>query len=305
MNNESKKYTFSLLGGDRRQTIVAEKLIRLGHKVKLYGLGEHSIHVSGAEICSHAEKAILGSDVIILPLPVSRDKVHLSFSSGVSVTPLKLNDIIDIAKKGGCSTILGGMIPGETARIAELNEIFIYDYYKSEELQRKNALPSAEGALMIAMEHTEKIIKGMNVIVSGYGKTGSCLVSLLDRLGAEVTVAARSDAALCEAALNGFKTVRIGEDTSELARSLTECDVIFNTVPAVIFGEQVLKRLKNKPLYIEIASNPGGIDLSAARDIGIQVIFAPSIPGKYAPVTAGEYIFETITDILTKRGIDI
>ena len=63
--------------------------------------------------------------------------------------------------------------------------------------------------------------------------------------------------------------------------------------------------MANKPLYIEIASAPGGIDLPAARDKGIKTIIAPSIPGKYSPKTAGKYIFETVCDILSERGIII
>lgn len=300
------KYIFTILGGDRRQVVIANKLLSCGQTVRVYGLGEFSAHVGGAEIYSNIEKAILGSDIIILPLPVSRDNINLLLSAAPNVPSIKLNNIITLASRGGCKAILGGVISDEVVRLAEAQNISVIDYYQDPDLQRKNALPSAEGSLMIAMEHTEMTVQGMKSLVCGSGRIGSCLVQMLDKLGADVTVAARSDGALCEAALNGYKTVRLSDDNKdELTKSFNECDVVFNTVPHIVFTENILSKINKKPLYIEIASSPGGIDISAAREAGIPIIFAPSLPGKYAPRSAGRYIFEAIVDILKTKGIYI
>ncbi len=301
-----RKYTFTILGGDKRQVVIAKKLIACGHTVRIYGLGELSVEIPGAELfCGH-EKAIEGSDVIILPLPATKDNVFLYFRCDPSGIQLRLSEIISLAAKGGCRAILGGMLPADVIASAELKGICAVDYYKDEALQRKNALPSAEGALMIAMENTEKVIKGMSTVVCGYGRIGSCLSNILYGMGANVTVMARRDEILCEAALNGYKSVRIKQDEpSEMISCLEKCDVIFNTVPHVIFSRRIIEKLKHKPLYIEIASSPGGIDTLVARELGIQTVFAPSLPGKYAPISAGEYIFETIFDILVQKGIMI
>ena len=197
--------------------------------------------------------------------------------------------------------LLGGMIPKEMSGQCDKLGIEIYDYYKSEELQKKNALPSAEGALMIAMEHTDITIKDMNALVTGYGRIGSLLANMLDKLGANVTVGARRDETLCELSMMGFNAIRLGEDSTDLSNTASNCNVIFNTVPNVIFTERVLQNIKNKPLYIEIASSPGGIDLPAARSIGVETVFAPSLPSKYAPISSGRYIYETVVDILSER----
>ncbi|MBQ8408683.1 MAG: hypothetical protein IJY39_07440 [Clostridia bacterium] len=303
MRNEHR-YKFAILGGDRRQAVIADSLISRGHRVCLYGLGDMGTGCKGAEICSSFYKAIEKSDVIILPLPVTRNNLDLSLPSAAEET-VKLADVVKAAKKYECKTVLGGMIPDEIMRLCEVNGISAFDYYKSEDLQRKNALPSAEGALMIAMEHTDVTVRGMKALVCGYGRIGTVLTGLLDKLGAEVSVAARRDEALCEIALNGYRAVRLGGDSDELRRAAEESDVIFNTVPHVILTENILKGFTNKPLYIEVASSPGGIDLAAARDVGIRTVFAPSLPGKYSPVSAGKYIFETISDILEKGGINI
>ena len=158
---------------------------------------------------------------------------------------------------------------------------------------------------MLAMEHSEITIKGMNTLVCGFGRIGALLAKMLSDLGANVTVAARRDEVLCEAALGGFDTLRIDPSYGVDITERQEYDVIFNTVSQIVFKTQALKNIKSNPLYIEIASSPGGIDTASAREAGIKIIAAPSIPGKYAPISAGRYIFENICDLCSKRGINL
>ena len=74
--------------------------------------------------------------------------------------------------------------------------------------------------------------------------------------------------------------------------------VIFNTVPHWLFTEEVLQRISKDTLLIDLASAPGGVDAQAAGALGISVIFALSLPGKYAPETAGEIIAQTVLSAL-------
>ncbi|MBE6583673.1 MAG: hypothetical protein E7649_01645 [Ruminococcaceae bacterium] len=297
---------FTILGGDKRQAVIARCLIKLGHTVRVYGLGSLSDKLNGVDVYSNWLTAIRGSNIILLPLPTTRDGATLSLRQGDMDAQEKvlLSDILIQASKSNCECVIGGVIPKSLIKMANELNIAIYDYYDREDLQKKNALPSAEGALMLAMENTEKVIKGMSVLICGYGRIGKSLSDILYKLGADITVAARREESLCEAAMMGYKTAKINSaDDSSLCKSVKSADVIFNTVPHLIFNSKILECADNKPLYIEIASSPGGIDLSAARNLGIEVVFAPSIPGKYAPISAGEYIFETIHDILRNRGI--
>ena len=43
-------------------------------------------------------------------------------------------------------------------------------------------------------------------------------------------------------------------------------------------------------------------DMEAAKDLGVKVIWALGLPGKVAPVTAGNIIKETICNILGELG---
>ena len=301
MKNTEKKYKFAILGGDRRQEIVAEELLRRGCSVRTWGIGE----VSGAEVCSSVERAIDRSCVILLPLPATRNKTDLAQKDGDNGSPVKLADIVKLAAFHRCGLIMGGMIPDEIKSLGEERGVEVIDFYLSEDLQLKNALPSAEGSLMLAMEHTDITVSGMNALVCGYGRIGRILCALLSSLGASVTVGARREEVLREAGLLGYETVRLDGDALALADVADRSDVIFNTVPDCIFGEAVLSRMEKKPLYIESASLPGGIDTAKARERGIKLLFAPSLPGKYAPVSAGRYIFETVSDILKEKGVSL
>lgn len=303
INNE--KYCFAIIGGDSRQVVIANELIRRGHNVKVFGLGNLGAHCAQAELFTSIDKAIDGSDVILLPLPVTRDNVNLLLASYSKADTVPLVELVRLASRYNCRAILGGMLPDGICSLCEKEGIFACDYYKSDDLQKKNALPSAEGSLMIAMEHTDITVKDMKALVCGYGRIGSLLASMLRSLGADVTVAARRDETLCEISMDGYRAVRIGGSAEELGMAVDSCDVVFNTVPSVILTSAVIGRVKSKPLYIEIASLPGGIDLSAARDAGIRTVFAPSLPGKYSPRSAGKYIFETVSDILSERSINV
>ena len=105
MMDENIQYTFAFLGGDRRQAVVAEKLIERGHAVMLFGLGGFAASINSAEICSTPEKAISGSDFIILPLPVSKDKINLALTSEPSAPAISLSDIAELDSPGFASLI--------------------------------------------------------------------------------------------------------------------------------------------------------------------------------------------------------
>ena len=69
-------------------------------------------------------------------------------------------------------------------------------------------------------------------------------------------------------------------------------DVIFNTVPAQIMGEEVLGMIRRETLVIELASAPYGVDMAAARQLGVRVEVEGGVPGRYAPMEAGAALFE-------------
>jgi dipicolinate synthase subunit A len=196
------------------------------------------------------------------------------------------------------------------------------DYYEDETLQIRNAHITAEGAVMTAMDLTDRTIHGSRMAVVGYGRIGRMLSRMLVALGAKVTVysigrmlsrmlvalgakvtvyARRSDA-LAWAETDGCETMLLPASAGDVRpgrlralRSLCHgYDVIFNTVPARMLGRDDWKGMERNTLWIELASAPGGVDPEMARSLagqtGLRVVWAPSLPGRYAPVGAGEEI---------------
>ena len=60
--------------------------------------------------------------------------------------------------------------------------------------------------------------------------------------------------------------------------------------------------MREDTLVLDLASKPGGLDLDAASALNRRVIWALSLPGKTAPVTAGEIIARTVSHLIEERG---
>lgn len=299
------KYKFTLIGGDKRIFVLAQLLRARGHTVNLCKCCDEANSLSGVTFYSNYKTAIADADVLILPMPISRDKLHVATgtSDGESIL---LEDIFKCASKYGIKHVLGGNISKEILDIADRSGVSLVDYSLSEQFLISNAEATAEGGLMIAMENTDKTIKGSDVLVGGFGRIAKHLSGLLYALGADVTIAARSEEALDNARTLGYKTVRLCDDdkNTQLKDALQKCDLVFNTVPALIFRREHFGD-KNTSTYIELASCPGGIDLRSAREAGMKIIFAPSLPGRCFSVSAGKYIYDSIYESLKIRRIYI
>ena len=66
----------------------------------------------------------------------------------------------------------------------------------------------------------------------------------------------------------------------------------------LILGEKELKNVDSNALIIDLASKPGGVDFSAANTLKIKTMHALSLPGKYSPKTASEFIETVINNTL-------
>lgn len=159
-----------------------------------------------------------------------------------------------------------------------------------------NAVPTAEGAVEIAMSETPFTLHGSKCLVTGYGRIGKILSKMLRGIGARVSVEARKYADLALIEGNSCEAVSLGE----LSHHVGEYDVIFNTVPTLLFDREMLEKVKKDVLIIDLASRPGGVDFDAAAQLGVKVIWALSLPGKVAPVSAGMIIKDTIIHVLNE-----
>ena len=297
MMNENNKIAF--LGGDKRQSITAEKMSEKGWDCCIWGQES-----GNREVVRHADslgEAVRGARAVVLPLPASLDGITLNSAPSESEGRVRLESVTKALSDG--ALLIGGKLPTAFVESAKKRNITCFDYFESEAFQIKNAYITAEAAVAIAMNNTGKTVRGSRFAVTGYGRISKQLTKLLCGLGANVTVLARKESDLAFAALDGCGTISLsGDKDRAVGELLRDYDVIFNTVPSLIFGRAFLERVDKDILIIELASAPGGIDVSAARDLGSHVLWASALPGKYAPQSAGELIAECVEKILCEEG---
>lgn len=281
--------TVSVIGGDLRQLTLAESLGADGFKVSVYGFDDKS----GCEQDMCNIEKVLDSEIIILPVPVSFDGIYVNMP--YSDIKLKVDEFI--SKLNPTSLVFGGCISETVSEALTERGIKHRDYMLRDELAIKNAVPTAEGAIEIAISETPFTLHNSRCLVLGYGKVGKILAKSLDALGAKTYVSARKYADL--ALIEGHGCYPL--TAAEAKLRLNEFDVIFNTVPALILGRDELCRIRRDTLVIDLASKPGGVDFESAKEIGIRVIWALSLPGRTAPVTAGMIIKDTIANMLREE----
>lgn len=284
---------FTILGGDLRQAHLANALAESGKRVNALFLDRDVYIDSRVNKTINLQKALSSSDVVVLPLPVSLDGLHLN--SPYSKNSLLLSGAFAAMNKE--SLVLAGKPDQRILNLASDNELEIIDYSEREELAVLNAVPTAEGALAITMQELPVTVFGLNCLITGFGRISKVMARMLDVMGATVTVAARKHSDLAWAQIYGCHTMNIAK-----MHSLESFDVIYNTVPERIFHERELSALKEDCLLIDLASKPGGVDMQAAAQLGVRAIWALSLPGKVAPITAGNIIKETIGHIIDERG---
>lgn len=285
----------AILGGDERQIFMARALAAYGYEVTAWGLGCCETRLGAARTCSDWKEAIQGAEAVVLPLPATVDgvRVHCPLQEGDSF--LRLSALLD-AIPG--RMLLGGRISEALDRLAKQKQVRAIDYYESESLLLKNALPTAEGAIFIALRELPVTIGGIRAGVVGYGRIGSLLAQKLRALGAFVTVYARRQESLVLAELQNLCTGKLTDQPLQIHPSFSEQRVLFNTVPHRIFTREVLETLPKDCVLIDLASAPGGIDHNAARELGLCSIWGTALPGKCAPESAGIILAQTLTEIL-------
>lgn len=292
---EDMRHSYSLwvVGGDQRQARLAELLAGEGHTVYTFGL-ERGGALDGVEARESLAEAG-ESDCVILPLPAAGEGNTLNAPLAERSYPLE--EIL--AAIGPGPAVCAGRVDGSLSALAAAHGITLHDYAAREEFAVANAVPTAEGALQLAMEELPVTLHGARVLVIGYGRLGKALAPRLGALGARVTVAARKWSDLAWIRAHGWE----GEHSGQLKGWLCAYDLIINTVPALILEEDCLSDLKPGCLVLDLASKPGGVDFAAARRLGVAAIWALSLPGKVAPITAGAIVRDTVYHILAELGV--
>ncbi len=264
----------ALVGGDARMPYAARALAEADHEVTLSAHGETPL---SPEALSHAE-------AVLLPMPLTRDGVHLH--APLSPLPVPLSPLFAMLPEG--VPLLVGKEDAVLRTLAGRRPLLSYG--TGETFWRRNSYTTAEGAISILLQRLPTTLSETPCLLLGSGHLACALLDLLSGLHAPVTVFARNTAPMP----NGERPLSLSALPAEIGRF----SVILNTVPVRLLDASLLRRAASGALLLELSSAPGVLDEGAVREAGITLITAPALPGRSAPATAGRTVADAVTAIL-------
>lgn len=252
----------TVFGGDMRMRAAADSLAERGFTVDSSGLYD-----GDCADCS-------SSEVFLLPVPTTRD--------GRTVyTPLT-NKIIPLSFIEQAAD--NRLILCSLWKPAAENYI---DYYNDNTYAVQNAVPTAEGAIRLAIELCDFTLSDSRVLVIGYGRCGKVICDRLIGLHSRVTAAARRPEVLAEISAFGAEALPF----SKLQEQLDSFELIINTADAPLPTVGLLKA----PII--------DISTSGCRNEKNELpnyCRAPGLPGKTAPYTAGIILADTAARLINQ-----
>ncbi|WP_166237876.1 dipicolinate synthase subunit DpsA [Paenibacillus turpanensis] len=289
------------LGGDARQLEVIQKLYELDANIQLIGFDNLQRSYSGVRKADLTEEVLSEADAVILPVVGTDDtgKVEAIFSS----QELRLEER-HVAALPKHAKVYTGMAKPFLTNLCGKHGIPVVELLDRDDVAIYNSIPTAEGAVMIAIQNTDITIHGSTCTVIGIGRTGLTLARTLKGLGANVKVGVRRNEHFARAVEMGVTPFH----TDHLAKELRDVDIVFNTVPAQVLTAGVIAQLPPGSIIIDLASKPGGTDFRFAERRGIKAMLAPGLPGMVAPKTAGRIIANAVSELILteakKRGMN-
>lgn len=292
----------AFVGGDARQLEVIDKLSQMDASITLIGFDNLQQSFNGVhKMMDLTEDAFVGKDVIILP-PVGTDDVG-RVDSIFSTKELILTDQI-LAGLPSHAKIYTGMAKKYLKQLCEAHGIQIIELFERDDVAIYNSIPTAEGAIMLAIQHTDITIHGSQSMVLGFGRTGFTMARTLQGLGAKVKVGVRRPEHYARVWEMGFQPFY----TKDLFEQVSNIDLLFNTIPTMIVTAQVITNIPHRAVIIDLASRPGGTDFRFAEKRGVKAMLAPGLPGVVAPKTAGRIIASTLSRLIEEdfmKGNDV
>jgi dipicolinate synthase subunit A len=138
------------------------------------------------------------------------------------------------------SACFGGYACDAALTLAGKRGVAYYNLMDDEPFAILNCIPTAEGALELAMQHTPYTLHGAKAAVLGFGRVGKTTARLFHACSCDTTVVCRSYEQLAYAQAYGYNTAHL----SKLGLVLRDTDILLNTVPERLLDKEMLSNLK-------------------------------------------------------------
>lgn len=288
----------AVVGGDARQLEIIRKLTELDAKLSLIGFEQLDHAFTGATKEKVDEVDFSVMDAVILPVPGTNleGQVETIFSN----ERVFLTEEMLMQTPAHC-TIYSGISNAYLTGITSQVNRNLVQLFERDDVAIYNSIPTVEGTIMMAIQHTDFTIHGSHITILGLGRVGMSVARTFHALGAKVKVGARRSehiARISEMAVQPFHL-------DQIQNEVKDTDILINTIPYLIVDASVISKMPTHTLIIDLASKPGGTDFRYAEKRGIKALLAPGLPGIVAPKTAGQILANVLSQLLqedfTKR----
>lgn len=287
------EFKIAVVGGDERELVLISELVKMGAKVTVAGFPREKID-KRAFYADSVEAACNNAGVLILPVPgTSTAGVIRAVYAGEQ---LELTEKAISCLSENAVIIIGSAHPYLKEWAYKYN-YKILEIIELDEFAILNSIPTAEGAIQIAMEETLITIHGSQTCIIGFGRVGLTLARSLMALGSKVTIVSNHEGERARAYEMGCKV----DSLERLPDVLNKIDICFNTVPHMVLNKNSLKYSHQDLIIIDLATQPGGTDFEVTNNLGIKAILAPGLPGKVAPISAGKILANVIPHLIIKE----
>jgi dipicolinate synthase subunit A len=281
----------AVIGGDARQLEIIRKLTELDARLSLIGFEQLDHAFTGAVKEKLDEVDFSNMDALILPVPGTNLEGHVEtiFSNEKVILTAEM-----LMKTPDYCTIYSGISNAYLNGITKEAKRQLVQLFERDDVAIYNSIPTVEGTIMMAIQHTDFTIHGSNITVLGLGRVGMSVARTFHALGAKVKVGARKSehlARITEMALTPFHL-------NDLEKEVKDTDILINTIPLLIVSASVISKMPAHTLIIDLASKPGGTDFRYAEKRGIKALLAPGLPGIVAPKTAGQILANVLAQLL-------
>lgn len=292
MNGRSK-IKMAVLGGGPREKDLLKDFVDLGLELVFYGSPPFSIE--GIVVVDSLESLLKGASILFVPSSGFDDDGRLREPFDESL--IFKEDFFSVVEKG--AILFLGYAKNPLKKRLQEESISYIEYLHHEEVATLNAIPTAEGAIQLALEGLSTTIHGTKTLVLGLGRVGLALSRRLMALHASIIGVNRSKEGLFKGVEMGLSVIPLEEMESYLG----DVDLLFNTIPALVLDSHRLHLIRREALLFDLASAPGGIDFKRARDLHLKASLCPGLPGRLFPERGASILRETLPSIIEREVI--
>ena len=281
----------AVIGGDLRIAILAELLAKDDWKVLSYGFEKYSFQETSIQKIETLEKIGEQTECFFSSVPFSKDGIRIK--APFASKEIYFEEVFQKIKRG---TFFAGALKEDWIKKYQAKITFV-DLMEEECLTIQNAVSTVEGTIQKIMEETDRTIYQSKILILGFGRIGKLLANRLHSFGAQIYCEARKQTDLTWIQAYGYHPIPLAELKN---CNLTQFDIVINTIPHLVLGEEEIQQLNPNCFVIDLASAPGGVDREAIQKRKIHFQWALALPGEVAPVSSAEFLKQAFDQVRMK-----